>query len=107
MFFHNDSMKRKGGEEEEFLKGCALHCTALHCTLLFCAVPPICSVLSVSEGSSANLDSCAPNIPFSAAMIAATQDDLLHSLSAPSSSLISSATRSCLHPLTEREESRV
>ena len=44
MFFHNDSMKRKGGEEEEFLKGCALHCTALHCTVLYFSVLYLLSV---------------------------------------------------------------
>lgn len=57
-------------------------------------------------GSSRNLDSCAPNIAFSAAAIAGAHVALAQSRSTPSSSLRSSAAVSCLHPLQDRELNR-
>lgn len=54
-------------------------------------------------GSSRNLDSCAPNIAFSAAPIVGAHVALAQSRSTPSSSLRSSAAVSCLHPLQDRE----
>lgn len=57
-------------------------------------------------GSSRNLDSCAPNIAFSAAAIVGAHVALAQSRSTPSSSLRSSAAVSCLHPLQDRELNR-
>jgi hypothetical protein len=66
--------------------------------------PPVGSATpsAAAAGSSATLDSCAPNIPFSAATTAAEQEVLAHSLSTASSSLRSRAIFMFLHPLQDR-----